>query len=182
MKTDDKGNKTLSIYKDNLLEVETYQVGKELLKSRFNNIDEKMQIILLDRVKEHGFTNERFMDAIKFVIDTSKYPSMTIADILQFDNVLNLRTWIQVAKEEKDFGHTIWQYYKPVEVKGICYYVHIYELEKYNITLPEYKPKPVITNKTNITSEYKDGKPVSKKHFNVLEYYDKLVADELKNK
>ena len=175
IKTDNENNTTLSIYKDSLLRPETYVIGERMLKERFNNLNEEMSIILLDRVKEHGFTNKRFMDAVKFVLDTHKFPTITPADIIQFDNVLNLRTWEQVSFEGKEFGSTIWQYYKPTEVKGKCYYIHIRELEKYNITLPGYKPKPA-TNKTTITPEPKPNKP-----FSMLDCYDQLVANDLKN-
>ena len=172
MKTDKQGNTTLSLYKDSPLREETYKAGKEMLKSAFNNFDDKMALILLDQLNELEFTNKRFMDAVKYVIKTHKYPTLTISNILEFDTVLNLRTYEQIAKEQKEYGNTIWSYYKPVEIKGKCYYAHKIELEKNGIELPEYKPKKA-TDKTNYHHEFKKDDS-----FSITEFYDRLVSGE----
>ena len=170
--TDDDGNTKLSLYKDSPLRESTYKAGEGMLKTAFNNFDDKMSILLLDQTAELGFTNKRFMDAVRSVIKNHKYPTITIGEILNHDKKINLRTYEQVSKEQKEFGNTIWEYYKPVDIKGKCYYVHKRELEQHDIELPEYKP-PAATDKTNYTHKFKEDKP-----FSISDFYDRLVSGE----
>jgi len=173
MKTDEAGNTSISIYKDDLLTAKTYDAGKRILEVRFTNFDEKMSLILLDLLIDQGFTNKRFMDAVRFLNINHKYPTMTPADVLGFDKALNLRTYKQVAEEQKTFGNSIWSYYNKVDIKGICYYANIRDLETLGITLPEYKPKPA-TAKTRHYNPVQNDKfaPLSKDYSFITGYND----------
>jgi hypothetical protein len=138
----------LSLYKDNPLDATTYQAGKKLLKQTYKNFDDDLSLILLDQLKEQGFTNKRFVDAVKFVINNHVYQSIKPADILSFDKALHLRLYHEIAEEQKSFGSSIWEFYDKVDIKGTCYFIHKHELRNYGVTLPPYQPKPA-TQKIN---------------------------------
>ena len=53
--------------------------------------------VLLERIKENNFTDERLKDAVNYLIDNFKYPVPSIADIISFDKKVKLHTYQQVC-------------------------------------------------------------------------------------
>lgn len=178
----------LSLYKDHPLDRATFVSGEKMLKKTYKNFDDEMSLILLDQLKETGFTNKRFMDAVKHVINNHQYQNITPADILSFDRALHLRLFHEIAEEQKSFGGTIWEFYDKVDIKGTCYYIHKHELRRYGVTLPPYQPKPAtqkINKKTDPGSSHYLSKDYSfKAGFN--EFVDKTgigakISEDEKN-
>ena len=69
------------------------------LKEAFPSLSDGFYSILLERLKDNGFTNERVIDAINNCIDTCIYPTPTIAQILSWDKRVKTFTHSQIVKE-----------------------------------------------------------------------------------
>jgi hypothetical protein len=75
---------TVSIYQGKLTQQGIIE-GVKIIKKAFPALPLDFYDILIDRLEIHGFNNERFYDAIIFVIDTCHYPTPTIADFISYD-------------------------------------------------------------------------------------------------
>lgn len=95
----DESTEAVSIYRSGTVTPVVEQRCSILLKNAFPNLPAGFYAILHDRVLEHGFTDQRLMDAIKHLIDTFEYPTPAIANIISFDQKVKLYTWIQIANK-----------------------------------------------------------------------------------
>ncbi len=95
--------------------------------------------ILKERVKEKSFTKKRFEAAVKNLIDTCEYPEPTIANIISFDNRIEMLTTNEVSDRAKAFGNTIWKYYTAVDIGGKLYYTPNSNVEAYGLRIWEAK-------------------------------------------
>lgn len=51
----------------------------------FPTLPEPFYDLLCERIKEHGFTDERLKKSVNYVIDHCIYPTPTIAQFISFD-------------------------------------------------------------------------------------------------
>jgi len=51
-----------------------------------------------DRLREHGFNDDRLRDAVNHVIDTCPYPNPTIANFISFDKMFKIYTYDEMLK------------------------------------------------------------------------------------
>ena len=133
---------SISIYNDEILNENIYKEQSKKLALRFENMrDPQYSLLMFHTLENANFTNNRFRDAVEFVIGNHNYPTIYPADIIKYDKCLELKTNLWMRQQMQTFGSTIWQYYDTVNVNGQCMYVAKGMQEKYNIFLPEWKPK-----------------------------------------
>ena len=171
-----KNETHLSIYQDEPL---TRKVAGEqfarLKKVYGNKLPDGFMDELSDSLRRHKFTNKRLIESVDNLIDTNEFPS--VDKILSAGSKLRLFGREEFLRETKGFSDDYKKYYKAVNIDDQLYYVHKRQLEYSGVTLPEWV-KPT-QSKTKITGEYKDGKKVERKPFNILEYYDQLMNGEI---
>jgi hypothetical protein len=56
-------------------------------------------IILSDRLMANGFTNQRLIDAVNFVIDNNPYPEIMPGAVLGYDKRIKLKTYAEIVNE-----------------------------------------------------------------------------------
>jgi hypothetical protein len=97
---------TLPVIKDNSIsiysgEFDLSQAAIECKKlhTAFPSLPAGFFDILIDRMKDNGFSAQRTSDAIKNCIDTCEYPTPTIANIISWDKKIKVYSHSQVIKE-----------------------------------------------------------------------------------
>ena len=86
----------ISVYRDTLTnEGMITQISK--MRKVFTQAAPGFYDVLLERIKENNFTDERLKDAVNYLIDNFKYPVPSIADIISFDKKVKLHTYQQVC-------------------------------------------------------------------------------------
>jgi len=53
--------------------------------------------LLTESLKRNGFTDERFTDAVNYVIDNCRYPKPSIADFVSYDRSVKTYTHEQIC-------------------------------------------------------------------------------------
>jgi len=78
----------VSLYKKGIVDPDTFALGLKLLAGAFPRLQTNWFNTLKFMIKDEGFNNERFMDAVKNIIrefDCLKYGDPKIADIISYD-------------------------------------------------------------------------------------------------
>ena len=106
-------NDKVSVYKGELTP-KCLVENMAVLKKSFPSLPGGFYDILVDRIKENGFSDERLRAAISNVIDTCIYPTPTIANIISFDRHVKLNTYEEMLKKMNEIGPEVWKLYQPV--------------------------------------------------------------------
>jgi hypothetical protein len=123
-------NNSLSVYQGELSI--PFAITQTLrLKKAFPNLPEGFYDILLERVKETGFTDQRLKDAIDTLIDNFIYPTPAIANIISFDKRVKLHTYPEVC--DLVVKGNIWDDFAKVKMKGKIFWITKAEKAQYGI-------------------------------------------------
>jgi len=122
---------SVSIYKGELtLSGAMLQMAK--LKKSFPNLTKEFYEILMERVKENHFTDQRLTDSINNLIDNFTYPNPTIANIIGFDKRVKLLTYSQLCDIQTNSPGSFKDYCK-VKRNGKIFWINRAEKEQFNI-------------------------------------------------
>ena len=96
-------NGAVSIYNGNLSKE---GIKKNCLKilAAFEKTDAMFTDLLTESLKRNGFTDERFTDAVNYVIDNCRYPKPSIADFVSYDKNVKVYTWRDMVNNSFDFS------------------------------------------------------------------------------
>jgi hypothetical protein len=97
IKRSETGEFSLSKYSPGHLEPELMIKQIHKAKCAFPANPPEFWDVLMDRLIEKGFTNERLRDAVDYVIDTCQYPTPTAANFLSYDRLEKLYTYNEVC-------------------------------------------------------------------------------------
>jgi len=128
----------LSVYNDKLTAKGVVEATAKIKKA-FPALTPEFYDVLLDMIKEEGFTDNRFIDAVNSVIKNCEYPSPTVAKFLSFDKSIKLYTYTDMIKmtgiDRKAFDK-----HRPVIIPGTKekLWCHLADIERYN--LEQYVP------------------------------------------
>lgn len=103
------------------------------LKKAFPALPSGFYDILLDRVKELGFTDARLKDAVNHLIDNFTYPSPSIANIVGFDKRVKLLTYSDMLEEVNKTGRAMDLDHVKVKKNGKLFWISKADKEMYNI-------------------------------------------------
>jgi hypothetical protein len=107
-------------------------VGIKKLQAAFPACSPMYFNLLGERLAANGFTDQRFNDAIGNLLDTFKYPTPTISDVISWDKKIKLHTYSDVlAQMDKGFAFSDFAIYKKVGKK--VFWILVSDAEKYNI-------------------------------------------------
>jgi len=102
------------------------------LKMAFPNIPTGFYDVLLERIKENHFTDQRLTDSINNLIDNFTYPNPTIANIIGFDKRIKLLTYSQLCDIQTNSPGSFKDYCK-VKRNGKIFWINRAEKEQFNI-------------------------------------------------
>lgn len=131
----DDGSMHISIYGKGELSPEIYINNIKKISAAFPSIQKEFYDLLTQLVKENQFTDERFSEAVDFVIENYKYPHPSIADFISYDKEYKLYTYTNMLKMNDSIGVSVWNDYKPVEIIGISkkVWASVIDIQKYNL-------------------------------------------------
>ena len=86
----------LSVYSGEIASPKEISSEVKKLKAAFPEISADYLAVLIDRLIDNQFTQERVRDAINQVIDTSSYQRPSIANIVSFDRNVKIHTYEEV--------------------------------------------------------------------------------------
>lgn len=124
-----QGN-SISIYRDSFnVSQAINQFAK--LKQAFPQLPTGFYDVLLDRIKDKGFTDQRLKDAINNLIDNFTYPVPTIANVVSFDKRIKLYTYSDLTDAVSNGRN--WKDFTKVKRNGKTFWITVTDKETYNI-------------------------------------------------
>jgi hypothetical protein len=101
------------------------------LRQAFPQIPPGFTDILLDRIKDRGFTDDRLRDSINNLIDNFTYPVPSVANIVSFDKRIKLYTYAEYCDQiSAGFKSTD---FSMVKRNGKNFWITVADKEIYNI-------------------------------------------------
>ena len=91
------GKAYVSVYSGELTQPEMARYMARL-KIAFPSLPKDFYMLLGERMKEKGFSDEKMKDAIHYVIDNCRYPVPTIAEFLSYDKVVKLYSYKEATE------------------------------------------------------------------------------------
>lgn len=131
--SENDGSSTLSIYTGELSQ-EVVAKGVARLKAAFPAIPREFYTLLIERLKEKGFSSERFMSSVNNLIDNYQYPNPTMANILSFDKRVKIYCYSEMANIVTS-GSLTQDSFSKLKINGKLFWVKASDKEFYN--LPE---------------------------------------------
>ncbi len=122
---------TLSVYSGELSQ-QAIATSVAKIKKSFPSITPEFYQILIERVKDKGFTDERLTDAVNHVIDNCQYPTPTLANFLSFDKRIKVISYDElcdlVGSQKASFNS-----YSAIIINEKRFYVRNSDKELYNL-------------------------------------------------
>jgi hypothetical protein len=124
----------LSIYTGPLTDVGLVQ-GVATVQKAFPALPATFYDVLIDRLRENGFSDERLADAIAHVIDNCRYPTPTIADFISFDRRFTAYNYGDISKLVDQGLAVVGETHKAVKLPNLPkpVWVHVNDIAKYNL-------------------------------------------------
>jgi hypothetical protein len=122
---------SISVYKD-VFSVPAAIDQFKRLKQAFPQLPAGFYDILLERIKEKGFTDQQLKDAINNLIDNFIYPVPTIANIVGFEKRIKLYTYQDITKL-MDTDRDAFKNFAKVKKNGKLFWITKAEKEMYDV-------------------------------------------------
>lgn len=122
----------MSLYKQGEMTREGAALAVGKIKAAFPALAPEFFVVLLDRAKAKGWTDEQILDAAHNVIDNCHYPNPTLANFLNFDRRVKMITYAEMCNLVSTIGES-WSSYTRVRVRGKVMFVKQSDKELYNI-------------------------------------------------
>lgn len=135
----------ISIYKSGKVSAETFAYGSKKIQDAFPKLHAGWFKILDQMIDEEKFSEERFRDAVNFLIKNCIYPEPTIANIISFDKTVKVFTISELKEKFKDsyyMGATydpIFTEYERIDFYGQERFAKKEDVMKYNLLKWELK-------------------------------------------
>lgn len=125
----------LSVYSGELT-LKTVIEQNMKIKQAFPNLPNEWYEVFQNRIIENRFTDQRLVDAVNFVIDHCQYPTPTIAQFIQYDIKIPIKTYQQLLEMLND-DKKVFDHYKPVKIENIDkpMYARKEDIKKFNLKL-----------------------------------------------
>lgn len=102
------------------------------VKAAFPALDPLYYQILVERLKNKGFSDQRLIDAVNNVIDNCQYPTPTMANFLSFDKRIKILTYSQATSMIPP-GKNMDEVFTKIKIKGQLAWIRTEEKNIYNI-------------------------------------------------
>lgn len=133
-KTDDNGGNftALSLYTDEPFCPKA--CFKELATiTELYGISKEFVCILVEALNNNHFTNLRFKDAVRHVVETLKSRKPTIADFISYDDFVKLYSWYEMNKLVQNGAHNE-DFFCVGKISNIAHFVRVSEVAKLSET------------------------------------------------
>lgn len=94
-----------------------------MIKDAFPDLPSDFYSILIDRIREKGFSDLRFKKAVEYVIDHCEYPRPTIANFVSYDKTIGLMNYDDVLKKVNDLGSVVWKLIHKIEIDDQVFWI-----------------------------------------------------------
>ena len=131
----------VSVYGEGEIEQKVWMDNIAKIKKAFPKIKPEWLDILAERIKDKGFTNKKFMDAVNKMIDTCPYPEPTIAEILNYDHRVECLSEFEMMEKVTKQGDSVRYEYSKADINGELYYVKNKDFKEYGFK--EFTPKQI---------------------------------------
>ena len=125
------GSSAITVYRGDLKQ-ETVVKNVAKIKAAFPALNPDFFKILIERLREKEFTDERLNDAVNNVIDNCQYPTPTLANFLSFDKRIKVLSYDELCnliyKHEASF-----ESYSRISINEKNFYIRKADKELYNI-------------------------------------------------
>lgn len=122
---------SISVYRDSFSVSNAIDQFKKL-KQAFPQLPAGFYELLIERIKENGFTDQRLKDAINYLVDNFNYPVPTIANVVGFDKRVKLLTYGQLIEVHDRTGRAF-EDYCSIKKNGKYFWISKSEKEMFNI-------------------------------------------------
>lgn len=126
---DDETTTSVSLYAGEPLKMEDCAADFTRLSQCFKT-SQGFLLALYESCAEHGFTKERFAEAVKNVIATKSYGTLTVADIVKYDKCFKLYSWYEYRNLVSSGGVANEDFCKFGKLCGCMHYVRVSEMAK----------------------------------------------------
>lgn len=126
-----EGCNSISIYRGELSQ-EAVAKSVARIKAAFPVLTPGFYVVLIDRMKEKGFSDERLKDSVNNVIDNCFYPTPSIANFLSFDSrvkIISYQELMNIVGDQRDS----WSNYSRIRIKGKGFFVKKVDKMLYSI-------------------------------------------------
>jgi hypothetical protein len=117
-KYSNRSSNEISVYSGPVAKPDLIKDQMKKVRAAFPSLPKEFYAILFERVVTVEMTADRLIDSVNNVIDTCHYPTPTIADFISYDVKLKLLTYYEVSKMAQEWGKSVWEKYRPVNIPG----------------------------------------------------------------
>lgn len=126
---DNETTTSVSLYAGEPLKMEDCAADFTRLSQCFKT-SQGFLLALYESCVEHGFTKERFKEAVKNVIATKSYGELMVADIVKYDKCFKLYSWYEYRKLVSSGGVDSSDFCQFGNICGTMHYVRVSEMAK----------------------------------------------------
>ena len=108
----------VSLYNGNLATDEEILVACGTLCAAFSQTGKEFIALLSKYIRRSEFTSKRLSDAVDYLIESHKYPCITISDVLSYDKKIKFYNYSQAWSMVEEKGMYSWSDFGTVKTKG----------------------------------------------------------------
>ena len=137
----------ISVYKSGAVSPDVLASGIKMIAQSFPKLTKGWYEVLKEMMKDEGFNDNRFSDAVKSLIKNCPYPEPTIANIIGYDKTVKVFTYSDLQLKHKDayyMGATydpIAKEYTKIDFYGQVRYARNEDVERFNLGKHNESPK-----------------------------------------
>lgn len=102
------------------------------IKKSFPALEPGFYQVLIERLKDKGFSDQRLTDAVNNVIDTCQYPTPTLANFLSFDRRVKILDYGQLVDQITNHQAS-WDAFTKLKMEGKNYWVRMTDKLMFNL-------------------------------------------------
>jgi hypothetical protein len=131
----------ISIYKSGSISPEILGSGIKMITQAFPKLPTGWYSVLKEMLKDEGFNDNRFSDAVRSLIKNCPYPEPTIANVISYDKTLKVYTYTELLEHSKDYSVPArieyLKSYGKIDFYGELRYTRNEDIQRYNLTTKE---------------------------------------------
>lgn len=112
----------MSKYEQGILSHQVKTDAATIIFAAFPKVEKEFVKLLISLAAEDGFSDAKFLDAVKYVVKNFKYEHPKISDFLQFDKVDKLLTHNDMCMLADKFGVGAWSEHEKVLINNKIYW------------------------------------------------------------
>lgn len=131
LQSENNGELTLSVFSGELTpEIAAKSVAR--VKVAFPSLQQGFFSVLIERMKEKGFSDQRMIESVNYVIDNCQFPVPTMANFLSYDKRVKVYCYNEVCGLVTSKGFSFENFCR-IKINGSMYYIKKSDKDLYNI-------------------------------------------------